>query len=382
MKIRRQELYERVWQEPLTKLAKQFDISDVGLAKACRKHAIPTPPVGYWAKVAHGKTVKRPALPKSEDVEVVLEAASFRADKPPHKAHLPPVAVPVVIVSKAAADASEPMAAPVTATTADALARVKPDTYGFVRVGSASTFSCVISAKSIERAVKLFGAIERALPSCGIELKREREKKQLELLVEGERLTFTLTETYRRKDEVKVDPQYTWAKTHVYTYVFSGQLQLTLSGDFQGRKLWSDGTRSVLEDKLGSFVAGIVEAARAIRSIREALAAQRRHWEEESKRHQIEAEKARRLKAFTDNFVVEASAWARYQQARAYLELLKSAVTTEHRSLPLPSQAWLEQAERSIGALNPADSRVHRLLAGYEPSEWLAPFGETVVPTR
>ena len=66
MKISREDLYRRVWETPLTKLAKEFDISDVGLAKACRKHDIPTPPVGYWAKAAHGKPVMKPALPKSD----------------------------------------------------------------------------------------------------------------------------------------------------------------------------------------------------------------------------------------------------------------------------------------------------------------------------
>ncbi len=39
----RQELYELVWSEPLKQLAVQFEISDVGLAKACRRNNIPRP---------------------------------------------------------------------------------------------------------------------------------------------------------------------------------------------------------------------------------------------------------------------------------------------------------------------------------------------------
>jgi len=31
-------------------LAQEFGISDVGLAKVCRKHNIPVPPVGYWRR--------------------------------------------------------------------------------------------------------------------------------------------------------------------------------------------------------------------------------------------------------------------------------------------------------------------------------------------
>jgi hypothetical protein len=36
----RSELYALVWQEPMTKLAKRFKLSDVGLRKICTKHGI------------------------------------------------------------------------------------------------------------------------------------------------------------------------------------------------------------------------------------------------------------------------------------------------------------------------------------------------------
>lgn len=49
-------LYSRVWSTPMSKLARELDISDVGLAKACRRHSIPRPPRGYWARLAAGKS--------------------------------------------------------------------------------------------------------------------------------------------------------------------------------------------------------------------------------------------------------------------------------------------------------------------------------------
>ena len=36
---------------------------DVALKRVCARHDIPTPGLGYWAKVAHGKLVSRIALP-------------------------------------------------------------------------------------------------------------------------------------------------------------------------------------------------------------------------------------------------------------------------------------------------------------------------------
>jgi hypothetical protein len=43
-----------VWKTPITRLAKEYGLSDVGLAKICKKHDIPRPPRGYWAKKEGG----------------------------------------------------------------------------------------------------------------------------------------------------------------------------------------------------------------------------------------------------------------------------------------------------------------------------------------
>lgn len=59
----RQELYERVWSTPMSKLAPEFGVSDVALAKLCRRHAVPTPPRGYWMQLQAGRKPKRARLP-------------------------------------------------------------------------------------------------------------------------------------------------------------------------------------------------------------------------------------------------------------------------------------------------------------------------------
>jgi hypothetical protein len=60
----REKIYEEIWEEPTIKVAKRYNVSDVALAKVCRKLNIPRPGRGYWEKKAAGKPVaKRPALP-------------------------------------------------------------------------------------------------------------------------------------------------------------------------------------------------------------------------------------------------------------------------------------------------------------------------------
>lgn len=63
MKLTRQELYDLVWMEPMTTLAKCFGLSDNGLRKHCKSLNIPTPSLGYWSKLQHGKAVERIPLP-------------------------------------------------------------------------------------------------------------------------------------------------------------------------------------------------------------------------------------------------------------------------------------------------------------------------------
>jgi hypothetical protein len=55
----RHELFDLVWSEPTRTIAKRLGISDVGLAKACRRADLLLPPRGYWAKLGAGKTVRK-----------------------------------------------------------------------------------------------------------------------------------------------------------------------------------------------------------------------------------------------------------------------------------------------------------------------------------
>jgi len=72
MDITRQELFELVWSMPMTKLSKQFELSDVGLRKICVKHQIPLPLQGHWTRKQFGKEAPRPELP-DKDFNPIIE---------------------------------------------------------------------------------------------------------------------------------------------------------------------------------------------------------------------------------------------------------------------------------------------------------------------
>ncbi len=62
--LRREDLYEQVWSEPMVRVANRYGISDVALAKICRKMDIPVPPRGYWRRIETGRRPPRPPLRK------------------------------------------------------------------------------------------------------------------------------------------------------------------------------------------------------------------------------------------------------------------------------------------------------------------------------
>lgn len=59
------EPFEKMWQTPMVKLAHDIGVSDVAVAKACRKAGIPLPGRGHWAKPEK----QRQRKPKSPQVD-------------------------------------------------------------------------------------------------------------------------------------------------------------------------------------------------------------------------------------------------------------------------------------------------------------------------
>lgn len=91
--LSRSALYDLVWSEPRTALAKRFGLSDVGLAKACVRANVPMPPRGYWARLAAGKRIPQVPLPArglGQSDMVRVGAPDYRSLTSQDEATLPP----------------------------------------------------------------------------------------------------------------------------------------------------------------------------------------------------------------------------------------------------------------------------------------------------
>ena len=89
--ISREQLYELVWQTPMSKLGPQLATNGPSLASLCRKRQIPTPPLGYWQKKAVGRAPEMPPLPTFEPPPKASTAikAARGGSRPPVSASIP-----------------------------------------------------------------------------------------------------------------------------------------------------------------------------------------------------------------------------------------------------------------------------------------------------
>lgn len=371
MQISRRDLYNRVWSTPMSKLARELDISDVGLAKACRRHNIPRPPRGYWAKLAAGKALPKPALPTSKIDTVELDAARHRI------AETPKVEIDRASIKAAQAAQGEALAG-VASATFERLTNAKPSADGFVTCGSSRVIACSLSTATVERACWVLDAIERAMPAAGARLAHNQEAKRVEVDVGGERLGISLAEDYTRTETVEVDPKYSWMKSRTFTYHFTGELRLTITGDFSGRKSWADGKRSRLEEKVESIVAGLASGAQAIAQLRAEREEQRRRWAEAAREAEIARERQRRLRNFSEQLHKEAAAWHRYCEVKAYVEHLQSQINAGE-ALPEKSREWLRLAAHLARLTDPTKARLESLETGISGYDYDLPFGRVIV---
>jgi hypothetical protein len=163
--MKRAELYALVWEKPVTHVAKQFGLSDVAIRKICIKHQIPLPPLGYWAKLQHGKKVSQTPLPPlstkvRESFEIPLRP---KPEQPAQVADVRQIALteeasganPISVPSERPARLH-----PIAAATEKALKKAKTDDEGFVSSGGGEgRLDVYIGPESVDRAVLLIHAL-------------------------------------------------------------------------------------------------------------------------------------------------------------------------------------------------------------------------------
>jgi hypothetical protein len=189
----RQEFHDLVWSKPMTALAKEFFLSDVALHKICRKHDVPTPPPGWWAKQQAGKKAKVTPLPELKtgiSDRIAIAAGDLRPE-----AEAIAAAREQARVLASAALPDNIATPPVVAKTISALRKARPGLSGLAATDG-KLIRCEVAPASIDRVELALIRIVAAAAQQGFTL--ELREKDVCFAGAGEEIGFSVTETVRR----------------------------------------------------------------------------------------------------------------------------------------------------------------------------------------
>lgn len=351
--LTRQELFDLVWSVPMRTLAQRYGITDVALGKRCKRHGIPKPGVGYWARIAAGQKAKRPRLPKVESA--FLERIIFKRLIPSTVAE-PRAAVPTVAVSARLENPHE-----ATRWVQERIDAATKDKFGRHHVAASYLPDFSVRPVNVKRALLLLDTVLKALIERGhgivVEPYYTRSEPQLIAVVFGERLVLQIEERVEKKPHSMTPAEnakatlYPRSQIPKWDHYVDGRLCIRLFNTrhhYSGRGSWMDTKTKKLDELLGRVVLGIEVAARREKALRieeerqkaERLAEQRRQVRGE-RLQWYEGWMAREL----ENLAAD---WARARQLREFL--------TAYESVKKPVAAaaeWLLAARHYADALDP-----------------------------
>lgn len=347
----RQELYEKVWQFPLRKLAAEYKISDVGLAKVCRKLEIPLPGLGHWTKIACGHTIPRPPLPQVENLPVLHRQVIEAKPKTPI---LPEDEAKLEVIERVEASTTPPvskamLAHAVIEKTRAALTGARSNIHGKLWASrEVEWLDLRITKDSLARALRIMAALIHILEHEGFKVAVEKQvTESTSAIVYGEKIRFGLIE---RSRQVNPAPKPPGSSAYSYDSIRlepTGILSIEVWNYYSGgpQKVWRDRESAKLEDQLPRCVAGMMKIALVQRARREArekeeLARQKKIDEVEAELEKIEAEekKIRILRK-------EATAWHRADRIRKYIAAARESGAKDAE--------WIAWAEREADRLDP-----------------------------
>lgn len=316
--LTRRAMYDLVWSRPMTKVAEDLGISDVGLKKICDKHRVPTPPRGYWAKRDAGKPTKQIQFHSTSDpqhehivihgsrnnlapeIRKVLEQERERRNTKPKAA--PPAEAPTVPPQNVH---------PAVSATAKALRKAKPGTDEVVTASGHGCCGIEVGAASLERTIAVLDCIARALDARGLRV--EPIGNCMRVALPPDSLSFSLVERIEKRNHVPTMEELTkeeqlrkkqernnrlgiWSFNRERAYpefdfVRTGELGIQIADQYvRGlRRSWGDGKRQKVEGLVDDIVSGIVTYLAGVKARRE----ERERWQREWDRQQRLAALAR-----------------------------------------------------------------------------------------
>ncbi len=374
MQFARRELYEAVWSKSCQKLAADLGISDVALAKTCKRMGIPRPSLGYWARVAAGEKVPKMPLPDAQAGQnkiVTFDIAANRKRRENWHSNNNDIDA-LAVDLQLPADQAE--LHPVAQRHLRALEKKKPNEDGLVNVSARDLFRCDVTPAIVNRLCRALHAILVELEARNHKLKSGADQFSSLRVIKGcDEVTISCSEgreQFEREptQEEKRKPSWTWQLKGMRP---TGRLSFeVLASGIRGRRTWTESDSRPLEEILGIVVEKVEAAFRGFEDQRQWEIEAEKRREEEAKRaakewdrkQKEEAERERKRRhesklaeivvARRENLFAAAHAWMESGLLLAYVDECERR-WREKGELSSDQSAWLAWAREEATKLNP-----------------------------
>lgn len=415
--MKRSEMYEKVWSVPMTRLAAELHVSDVGLAKACRRNAIPTPPRGYWAKLAAGKKVPKPPLPnRDNDTEVEVQGAPPEAmalQQAHHEKEQAWLQAHGQIQESRRAESLQLVqslddAHPLVRATARLVDQIpamekrwerrKPGDFnwddegrpphcdkGRHRLFRKGILNITAGLTNIDLILRFHATVFAALERASFKFAwkeanpsrdhRENKPAAVAFTRKGEQFEFQFSEGYRKVELTKAQID-AYKKQHgrvpytLYEMVPSGKYTITLTGsEYRANKTWQC-TSSNLERRVDDVVAAVDELA-TLQPL------YRKEREEAAARAQLDAERREHSRRIAESRVDQLKrAFAmtdtqdRVDRLRAFLNSLEARGGAYREPYGERLKVWLEVVREELDKSDPVEAMLVESLSAPSWQRW------------
>lgn len=345
-----EELYQLIWEKPIHTLSKEFGVSDVGLAKICKRNGIPRPERGYWARLYSGQKIKTPPLPKSAKRNHIIRITKTET-----------IEIPAENIST-----PRPLIVPDTLSDAHPLMEITRKYARFDKkeasyVSFQEKVRCLnihTTRSTFERALRIMDATIKALEWEGMQVIINERGGTCIVADNGEHIEFSIREALK-KEQTALDPiedrfSISIGRTHRTDYVPSGKLHLELDGHTGVRSRWRDTDKRPLEKALGDFTICVQKTGIALRQRHLEWEEWHRLREEEAQLRREEERKETELEQQLTNF--------RYTETLSrYIHALRNGIVSATGRKPEGKAAeWLAWLESRVKTYDPVQAYINR----------------------
>lgn len=344
IKLTRKELYDLVWAESLTALARRFNIQYSYLRKICKDMNVPVPPNGHWSKLKFGKPVNVIELSQdyvgAHEVNISqVEAPTKKNDSLVNIGELPDNRIKegenlLLMIPKKLVNPDPLILA--AQKMLNEYRYTKYNDHGMVR--AEGTLNIKVSRNNIGRALRFMDTLIKLLKSRGHSI---QEKYTGSILIDNEHFEFKLNEK-----AIKTSAETKWGSP---IYESTGILYFEI-GRYMGRS-WVDG-KILIEQRLESILSKIETTIDFWKENRLQNEENQRKLEVEK---QIIQEQEKRIEKERSDFKYlyeQAKRWERARLMRNYIAAVE-ANAIEKKELSIELQKWVIWSREKVDWYDP-----------------------------